>query len=239
MRYFPFYPLSSLNKLPGRWSHDVRDPFHRCSHIVHINVLFSDVLNGIISIGQLRYPSDSPSLANPASDWIANTGLPIPNELAGYPSSGPGSLNIVDNKTAIDHSGQHSTNNAPVSIDDSTPQISSLPLQPPLPFLTTELGVLPLYTSGLTKTVPSDNIQHAESSDWSSTSNTNALADLSALGIGFDPFPSLSSEPISGSSIYSTASYQSQLGKTTKHISGLPWSSTLSDAVHFCGCRDS
>lgn len=158
-------------------------------------------------------------MVDPANDWIANTGLPISNELAGYPSSGSESLNIVEIGTAIDHSGQQSTNDGLGRIDDRAPQISSP--QPPLPFLTTELGVLPLYSSGLTKTVPSrpDNIQLTESSDWSSTSNAHALADLSALGIGFDPFPSLSSEPISGSSIYSAASYQSQPGKTKAHSS--------------------
>lgn len=165
--------------------------------IIYINSS-SDVLNGIISLGQSKYPSDSLSRTNPVYDWIKNPGISIEMD---RPSSNKASTSSTSFST------QHSTDSEHGSVHDSSSQIDV----PPLPFYTNELGVLPLFSSGLytLPTYPSNIV------DTSSTSDVSSLADCSSV----DPFTRLLEPGDEISDIYSgDASDPSQSGKPKRIV---------------------
>lgn len=190
--------------------------------------LFSDVLNGIISIGHLS--SDLPSLDNrdrplEAHDWIANPSLSTSGELAGYHGSSPPKMNNSESATG---DGHHYAVHGHDTIHNSASQADPPTQHNPLPFYTNELGVLPLYSSGLTTSPPHSSIPPRACSDdalhaaphaapinsWFPAFKVDGLADLSTLGMGFDPFPDSFRSPASDPDL-SLYSAQSQPGQPT------------------------
>lgn len=173
------------------------------SDYIYIYVyISSDVLNGIISLGQSKYPSDPLSRTNPVCDWIKNSGVSTETDL---PNSNKASASSTTFST------QYYPDCEQGSIHDSSSQTNA-----PLPFYTNELGVLPLFSSGLS-TLPtfSSNI-----SDTISTSDVSSFADCS----GVDSFSTRSNfllESGSGSGIsdmYSGVASHSQSGRPTRMV---------------------
>ncbi|KAJ4481138.1 fungal-specific transcription factor domain-containing protein [Lentinula aciculospora] len=93
-----------------------------------------DILNGIICVGHIDVPSESPSSMHSTNGWVANPNSEISPELVGYPSS---SLDTID--------PQH----FPDQGREETREVNHIP-QPSLPLYSNELGLLNLCASNST-----------------------------------------------------------------------------------------